>query len=65
MHLEFIYSNCGCITRSYTSPQVQNGRRQEINARLELGAALYGLGYNGMIKLLCALNLPPPRTTGL
>jgi hypothetical protein len=27
---------------------------------LELGATLCGLGYNGIIKLLGALNLPPP-----
>ncbi|CAF1228467.1 unnamed protein product [Rotaria sordida] len=43
-----------------SSPQVQDGRRQEINARLELGATLCGLGYNGIIKLLGTLNLPPP-----
>ncbi|CAF4205860.1 unnamed protein product, partial [Rotaria sordida] len=60
MHVEFICSNCGRITHLYSSPQVQDGRRQEINARLELGATLCGLGYNGIIKLLGALKLPPP-----
>ncbi|CAF1297043.1 unnamed protein product [Rotaria sordida] len=64
MHVEFICSNCGCITHLYSSPQVQDGRRQEINARLELGATLCGLGYNGIIKLLGALNLPPSTHNG-
>ncbi|CAF4838022.1 unnamed protein product, partial [Rotaria sp. Silwood2] len=44
MHVEFVCSNCGCITHLYSSRQVRDGRRREINARLELGA----------------LNLPPP-----
>ncbi|CAF1520869.1 unnamed protein product [Rotaria sp. Silwood1] len=60
MHVEFVCSNCGCITHLYSSPQVRDGRRREINARLELGATLCGLGYHGIIKLLGALNLPPP-----
>ncbi|CAF4337463.1 unnamed protein product, partial [Rotaria sordida] len=64
MHVEFKCSNCGCITHLYSSPQVQDGRRQEINARLELGATLCGLGYNGIIKLLGALNLPPSTHNG-
>ncbi len=60
MHVEFICYFCRCVTHLYSSPQFRDGRRREINARLELGAALCGLGYNGIMKLLGALNLPPP-----
>lgn len=60
IHVEFICSNCGCITHLYSSPEVRDGKRKEINARLELGATLCGLGYNGIMKLLGVLNLPPP-----
>jgi hypothetical protein len=60
IHVEFRCSFCGCVTHLYSSPEVRDGRRREINARLELGATLCGLGYNGIMKLLGALNLPPP-----
>jgi hypothetical protein len=60
MHVEFRCSFCGCVTHLYSSSEVRDGRSREINARLELGATLCGLGYNGMMKLLGALNLPPP-----
>ncbi len=39
---------------------MKNSRRQEINVRLAIGGTLCGLGRNGLMKLLGALNLPPP-----
>ena len=36
------------------------GRRREINVRLATGSTLRGLGRSGIMKLLGALNLPPP-----
>jgi hypothetical protein len=39
---------------------MQNSRRHEINVRLAIGGTLCGLGPNGLIKLLGALNLPAP-----
>jgi hypothetical protein len=60
MHVEFRCCFCGYVTHLYSSPEVRDGKRKEINARLELGATLSGLGYNGIMKLLGALNLPPP-----
>ena len=60
MHVEFHCSNCECTTHLQSSPEVQDGERREISVRLELGATLSGLGYNGIMKLLGALNLPPP-----
>ncbi|CAF3322491.1 unnamed protein product [Rotaria socialis] len=36
------------------------GRRHEINIRLAIGSTLCGLGRDGVMKLLGALNLPPP-----
>ncbi|CAF1283949.1 unnamed protein product [Rotaria sordida] len=60
MQLEFICSNCGCITHLYSSSQVQDSRRREINVRLGIGGALCGLAHHGIMKLLGALNLPPP-----
>ena len=60
IHVEFHCSNCECTTHLQSSPEAQDGKRREINVRLELGATLSGLGYNGIMKLLGALNLPPP-----
>ena len=36
------------------------GRCHEINVRLSIGNILSGLGRSGVMKLLGALNLPPP-----
>ncbi|CAF1453077.1 unnamed protein product [Rotaria sordida] len=60
MQLEFMCYNCGFLTRLYSSPKMQNGRRHEINVRLGIGGTLCGLGHSGVMKLLGALNLPPP-----
>jgi hypothetical protein len=60
MQLEFKCSNCGSLIHLYSSPKMQNSRRHEINIRLAIGGTLCGLGHSGMIKLLGALNLPPP-----
>ena len=45
MHVEFHCSNCECTTHLQSSPEAQDGKRREINVRLELGATLSGLGY--------------------
>jgi hypothetical protein len=37
-----------------------NSRRHEIHVRLAIGGTLFGLGRNAIMKLLGALNLPPP-----
>jgi hypothetical protein len=60
MQLEFVCYNCGFSTRLSSSPQMPNSRRHEVNVRLVIGDTLCGLGRGGIIKLLGALNLPPP-----
>ena len=60
LQLEFICHNCKSSTRLYSSPSMPSGRRHEINIRLAIGSTLCGLGRSGMMKLLGALNLPPP-----
>ena len=60
MQLEFMCDNCGFLTRLHSSPKIQNGRRHEVNVRLGIGGTLCGLGRGGLMKLLGALNLPPP-----
>ncbi|CAF1331416.1 unnamed protein product [Rotaria sordida] len=60
MQLEFMCYNCGFLTRIYSSPKMQTGRRHEINVRSGIGGTLCGLGRSGVMKLLGALNLPPP-----
>ena len=47
-------------TRLYSSPSMLIGRLHEINIRLAIGSTLSGLGCSGVMKLLGALNLPPP-----
>ncbi|CAF0988099.1 unnamed protein product [Didymodactylos carnosus] len=60
MQLEFKCHSCGFLTRLCSSPQIPNSRRHDINVRLAIGGTLCGLGRNGLMKLLGALNLPPP-----
>jgi len=60
MQLEFMCYNCESLAHLYSSPKMPTGRRHEINIRLGIGSTLCGLGRAGMMKLLGALNLPPP-----
>jgi hypothetical protein len=60
MQLEFMCYSCESLARLYSSPKMPTGRRPEINIRLGIGGTLCGLGRAGMMKLMGALNLPPP-----
>ena len=51
---------CGSINDLCSSPLVPNSQRREINTRLAIGTVLSGVSYGVMIRLLGALNLPPP-----
>ena len=57
---QFKCINCGYVNGLSSSPLVPNSRRREINNRLAIGTVLLGVSYSGMIRLLGALNLPPP-----
>jgi hypothetical protein len=60
MHLEFTCNSCGSVTHLHSSPQVENSKRREINIRLQIGGTLSGMGHHDVLRLLGALNLPPP-----
>lgn len=53
-------SNCASLTKLCTSPQMPQSRRYEVNVRLAIGGTLCDLGRSGLVKLLGALNVPPP-----
>jgi len=60
VHLVFTCVHCGNNTDLDSSPVLKETKRREINVRLVIGGVLSGIGYQGVMKLLGAMNLPSP-----